>query len=275
MYISNCLILLYIHIYIYVYVYKEIQKTDDYRFCYLGPKGSWTPFHRDVLGTFSWSVNINGSKLWYLLDASITECQKMNESPDDNKCPYNIFALQQQQQNLFQKGLICMQYPKEGIFVPSGWYHQVHNCEDTLSINHNWCNAFNIHWNWNILFCDLQNVKQSLQGFVDYDLGMDKLHMQESKQNDLDPNTVQQLLKSYTGMDLEQFVSFLEINIDHIHNCLTQHNFNLFDICVFNFSLQKSKQLIDHSLCVCSDFDSKLLQRLKTMSNHIETMFKS
>ncbi len=23
--------------------------------------------------------------------------------------------------------------------MPSGWYHQVHNLEDTISVNHNWC----------------------------------------------------------------------------------------------------------------------------------------
>ena len=27
----------------------------------------------------------------------------------------------------------------ETIFVPSGWYHQVTNLVDTVSINHNWC----------------------------------------------------------------------------------------------------------------------------------------
>ena len=30
------------------------------------------------------------------------------------------------------------------IFVPSGWHHQVHNLEDTISINHNWFNGANI-----------------------------------------------------------------------------------------------------------------------------------
>ena len=29
------------------------------------------------------------------------------------------------------------------IFAPSLWHHQVHNLEDTLSINHNWFNAAN------------------------------------------------------------------------------------------------------------------------------------
>jgi hypothetical protein len=36
----------------------------------------------------------------------------------------------------------------EAIFVPSGWYHTVENLEDTLSINHNWLNAHNVHWAW-------------------------------------------------------------------------------------------------------------------------------
>lgn len=42
--------------------------------------------------------------------------------------------------------LECIQEQDEIIFVPSGWYHQVHNLEDTISINHNWFNAYNLHW---------------------------------------------------------------------------------------------------------------------------------
>ena len=35
--------------------------------------------------------------------------------------------------------------------MPSGWHHTVRNLEDTLSINHNWLNAFNLHWGWALL----------------------------------------------------------------------------------------------------------------------------
>jgi hypothetical protein len=35
--------------------------------------------------------------------------------------------------------------------VPSGWHHTVRNLEDTLSINHNWLNGFNLHWAWALL----------------------------------------------------------------------------------------------------------------------------
>lgn len=30
--------------------------------------------------------------------------------------------------------------------MPSGWHHSVRNEADTLSINHNWFNAHNVHW---------------------------------------------------------------------------------------------------------------------------------
>jgi JmjC domain, hydroxylase len=32
----------------------------------------------------------------------------------------------------------------QALFVPSGWHHSVSNLEDTVSINHNWFNGFNI-----------------------------------------------------------------------------------------------------------------------------------
>ncbi|RZC08116.1 JmjC domain-containing protein 4 isoform A [Glycine soja] len=42
--------------------------------------------------------------------------------------------------------LECTEDAGEIIFVPSGWYHQFHNLEDTISINHNWFNAYNLSW---------------------------------------------------------------------------------------------------------------------------------
>jgi hypothetical protein len=36
------------------------QEGPDHRFVYLGPRGSFTPLHKDVLNSFSWSVNVAG-----------------------------------------------------------------------------------------------------------------------------------------------------------------------------------------------------------------------
>ncbi len=37
-------------------------RCSDYRFVYLGPAGSWTPLHSDVLRSNSWSGNVAGTK---------------------------------------------------------------------------------------------------------------------------------------------------------------------------------------------------------------------
>eukprot|EP01043_Picozoa_sp_COSAG02_P031378 COSAG02_NODE_2045_length_10020_cov_2.699224_4_plen_1005_part_00 len=47
-------------------------RLDDYRFVYLGPKGSWTPLHHDVLASYSWSVNLCGIKRWLLFPPEAT-----------------------------------------------------------------------------------------------------------------------------------------------------------------------------------------------------------
>lgn len=40
---------------------------DDFRFCYAGAGGTWTPMHSDVYNSYSWSANIVGRKLWIML----------------------------------------------------------------------------------------------------------------------------------------------------------------------------------------------------------------
>lgn len=47
-------------------------RLDDYRFVYLGPKGSWTPLHHDVLASYSWSTNLCGVKRWLLFPPEAT-----------------------------------------------------------------------------------------------------------------------------------------------------------------------------------------------------------
>lgn len=42
----------------------NVRKDDDYRFIYIGPPGSSTPRHIDVMASHSWSVNLCGRKKW-------------------------------------------------------------------------------------------------------------------------------------------------------------------------------------------------------------------
>lgn len=39
---------------------------DDFRFVYAGAKGTFTPLHRDVYTSYSWSTNVCGRKRWWL-----------------------------------------------------------------------------------------------------------------------------------------------------------------------------------------------------------------
>lgn len=51
-----------------------------------------------------------------------------------------------------------LQKENESLFVPSGWYHQVSNVTDTISVNHNWFNACNLERIWNNLSQQMQRV---------------------------------------------------------------------------------------------------------------------
>jgi hypothetical protein len=108
---------------------------DDYRFVYMGPTGSFTPLHQDVMSSFSWSLNVTGSKLWLLYPPSQTPLlmNRFGSPPADVRhvdaaeFPHFASAL----------ALRATQLTGELIFVPSGWYHQVENLDETISINHN------------------------------------------------------------------------------------------------------------------------------------------
>ncbi len=111
----------------------DTSKHNDYRFVYVGPKGSWTPYHADVFGSFSWSANVTGRKLWIFT--------KPGEEIKDKRgdLVYDV-----QHENCEVEKYEVIQESGDVIFVPSLWHHQVINLEDTISVNHNWFNGANI-----------------------------------------------------------------------------------------------------------------------------------
>ncbi|CAN4086007.1 unnamed protein product [Withania somnifera] len=135
----------------------------DYRFVYMGSKGTWTPLHADVFRSYSWSANVCGKKQWYFLSPSqhhLVFDRNMKSSV------YNIFAdVPQSKFPGFEKAIWweCTQEENEVIFVPSGWYHQVHNLEDTISINHNWFNGYNLSWVWDLLLKDYNEASEYIE----------------------------------------------------------------------------------------------------------------
>ncbi|OZJ02352.1 hypothetical protein BZG36_04375, partial [Bifiguratus adelaidae] len=118
---------------------------DDYRFCYMGGPGTFTPLHADVYRSYSWSANITGIKHWIFFPP---DQQPLLRSVKTGQPPYLIseaLADPAEYPNAAKAVRIDVwQFPGETIFVPSGWWHQVINESHTISINHNWANACNL-----------------------------------------------------------------------------------------------------------------------------------
>ena len=122
------------------------ESGGDHRFVYIGPRGSSTRLHADVLFSYSWSVNVVGRKRWRLVPAS----ERMHVS-DAGTRPLaswlsELPATTATGSAPLVHALEVVQEAGELLFVPSGWYHEVVNLEDTISINHNWLTAHNAEW---------------------------------------------------------------------------------------------------------------------------------
>ncbi|KAL1515536.1 hypothetical protein AB1Y20_002158 [Prymnesium parvum] len=140
---------------------------DDFRFVYMGPAGSWTPLHHDVLNSFSWSANVCGAKRWLLFPPSVTHHLKDAAGrlvPDAR--PESASATREARwPNLSLAQAQCIdvtQQAGEVIFVPSGWHHQVHNLADTISINHNWITAAGIRSLVKFLLGEFEGVRRTI-----------------------------------------------------------------------------------------------------------------
>ena len=124
----------------------------DYRFVYLGAAKTYTPFHTDVFGSYSWSLNLSGMKEWWFVPAEdmhllgkeppLHWMKPFREAKDNESVPYEVMTLTYEGKAI--RVVRFYQKPGDLVFVPSGWGHQVWNLTPCLSVNHNWCNAYNI-----------------------------------------------------------------------------------------------------------------------------------
>ncbi|KOB52195.1 JmjC domain-containing protein 4 [Operophtera brumata] len=166
--------------------YAHDNNEDDFMFVYIGPKNSWTPLHVDVYCSFSWSVNVTGRKKWILFPPG--EEDKLKEKPNQ------LQLLFDPEKNVDVKHYVIIQEQGDAIFVPSGWYHQVENQLDTISINHNWNNGCNIKFMWDVLNKSLIDVEHEIEQFKDSpDFSSE----------------CQILLKALCGANYESFINFI------------------------------------------------------------------
>lgn len=107
-----------------------LDPPDDYRFTYVGPKGTFTPLHRDVYGSYSWSSNVIGRKRWWLVPPGHTDIFRIRKGSEDM-----VFDIRDLGEDVWkEKVKVVVQEAGETIFVPSGWYHQVENLDFVSSL---------------------------------------------------------------------------------------------------------------------------------------------
>ncbi|XP_040478694.1 2-oxoglutarate and iron-dependent oxygenase JMJD4 isoform X2 [Ursus maritimus] len=179
--------------------YWDALDVDDYRFIYMGPTGTWSPFHADIFRSFSWSVNICGRKKWFFFppgqEEALRDCH--------GGLPYDVTSPALLDSRLYPMRKHCSppleltQEAGEMVFVPSGWHHQVHNLEDTISINHNWVNGCNLANMWHFLQQELRAVQQEVSQWRDT---MPDWHRH-----------CQVIMRSCSGINFEEFYHFLKI----------------------------------------------------------------
>lgn len=129
----------------------------------------------------------------------------------------------------------CTQEQNEIIFVPSGWYHQVENLEDTISINHNWFNAYNLSCVWDLLlrdYLEAQECIEDLKGCDDFE------------------ELCQRNLAANTGMNIYDFfvfmVRFALSNMVQLYNLTTE------DKDCSSRSFQMGRHLVLNLKCIRS-----------------------
>ncbi|XP_073894145.1 2-oxoglutarate and iron-dependent oxygenase JMJD4 isoform X9 [Macaca fascicularis] len=145
--------------------------VDDYRFVYAGPAGS------------CWSVNVCGRKKWLLFPPGQEEAlrDRHGNLPYDVTSPALCDTHLHPRSQLAGPPLEITQEAGEMVFVPSGWHHQVHNLDDTISINHNWVNGFNLANMWRFLQQELCAVQEEV------------------------------IMRSCSGINFEEFYHFLKV----------------------------------------------------------------
>ncbi|XP_054440038.1 2-oxoglutarate and iron-dependent oxygenase JMJD4 isoform X3 [Pteronotus mesoamericanus] len=158
-----------------------------------------SPFHADIFRSYSWSVNICGRKKWLLFapgqEETLRDCH--GGLPYDVTAPAFLESRPHPGPECGSPALEVTQEAGEMVFVPSGWHHQVHNLEDTISINHNWVNGCNLANMWHFLQQELRAVQREVGEWRDT---MPDWH-----------HHCQVIMRSCSGINFEEFYHFLKV----------------------------------------------------------------
>ena len=133
------------------------DEPNDFRFCYIGPAGTFTPLHRDVYASYSWSANVVGRKKWWFFPPDRLQTVHRNGEL--------VFDVREIQKGA--GGLEMIQQEGEIIFVPSGWHHQVMNLDFCISINLNFASSITLPRLFTALLDSQLRVEESIADVKD------------------------------------------------------------------------------------------------------------
>ena len=130
----------------YLNEFSLSTRADDYKFTYLGPRGTRTLMHTDVLGSHSWTTSIVGRKRWVFFPPEVRPCLEDSGGRFLNDVVHGMVDPTRfpRYEEANSKRIELVQMPGQTLFVPSGWPHQVENMDECLSVNANWVNASNL-----------------------------------------------------------------------------------------------------------------------------------
>ncbi|CAH8465322.1 unnamed protein product [Heterobilharzia americana] len=224
--------------------------SDDFKFVYLGSEGTWTPFHADVYRSFSWSANILGHKRWWIFPPG----EEKKLSLPNGKIPCDIRPIITNREDV--EYYVVDQYSGQVIFIPSGWYHQVVNITDSISINHNWFNATNVSYVWDHLKDQLKAIEESTMDVCSTPGWHEEC---------------QTCLRALSGMNFKEFFSLLKyILITRLPRHIDDMN------TVINEFLKKCKSTQYTSLDVLDDLmNCELINLIKTNLDIFHTAVKN
>ena len=155
--------------------------------------------YKDFLRSYSWSSNILGCKIWFMIQPEQLDLLRNRHG----NLPTDLLRATEDTYPHMKKCRphFVYQMPGETLFVPSGWFHQVHNLGPTASINHNWLNAFNVVQCTRFLLHELEKTRESLMDLLeDRRIGMSQLDWERE---------CQALLKAHAGMDVGMWLNML------------------------------------------------------------------
>ncbi|KAF8320329.1 Clavaminate synthase-like protein [Clavulina sp. PMI_390] len=199
---------------------------DDFRFCYAGVESSFTPLHRDVYTSYSWSTNVVGRKIWHFFPPQVAHHLRRDPSYRRSEIVFDIRDVDEKTFPSWPEAkkheIVIIQEPGETIFVPSGWYHQVINLTDCISLNQNWCNSVNLP----SLYSSMKEATEDVEAAI-ADVRSMLIQVHATSLDSADQTTPQDdwrvewhrqvntLLKLDAGWGWEDFFRMISRNIDN------------------------------------------------------------